>query len=39
MHHWNPEYMEVLMWVVFKVFYLLYDLPSMAIGSRHSLPG
>jgi hypothetical protein len=25
--------MEVLMWVVFKVFYLLYDLPSMAIGS------
>ena len=36
----DPEYRDVLMWVAFKVgFGLLYDLPSMATGSRHSLPG
>ena len=34
----DPEYMEVFMWVAFKIgFYLLCDLPSMATGSRPTL--
>jgi len=34
----DPEYMDVLLWVAFKMgFKRLYDLPSMATGSRPTL--